>query len=224
MGAEERRVDKEPVARDTAEKALVHRGHKRQTDEKFGIARREVGEQRLFERRIEPPLGGKEGAECLHRRKEPIYPVELFGRDAVEGAHLLDAHRELGDGGQEREQPLGVGRRQGDALFPAPKRMETEKSLILRHGNAAGRLGDAACPVVVKGKYGREETAHVDMDEVVQEIAAATSHRDDRESAHVGIMDAEPLDESIYRGMEVIGQSVGLGDLIGHSDRLLPGL
>ncbi len=113
MGAEERRVHKEPIARDTAEKALVHRGHEGQADEKFAIARREVGEPRLFERRIEPPLGGKEGAECLHRRKEPVYPIELFGADAVQGAQLLDAHRELGDSGQEREQPLGVGRGQG---------------------------------------------------------------------------------------------------------------
>ena len=110
MGAEERSVDKEPVARDTAEKPLAHRGHEWQADEEFAIARREVGEQRLFERRIEPPLGGKKGAECLHRREEPVYAIELFGGDAVKGAQLLDAHRELGDYGEEREQPLGVDR------------------------------------------------------------------------------------------------------------------
>ena len=102
--------------------------------------------------------------------------------------------------------------------------METEQCLILGHGNAAGRLGDTAGPVVVEGKDRREETADPGMDEVVQEVAAAARHRDDRESAHVGIMGAEPLEESIYRGMGIIRPRGGMGDLIGHSDRLLPGL
>jgi hypothetical protein len=37
-------------------------------------------------------------------------------------------------------------------------------------------------------------------------------------------MGAEPLDEGIYGRMEVIRQRVGMDDLMGHSDRFLPGL
>ncbi len=102
MRAKKRRVHKEPIARDTAEKALAHRGHEWQPYEKFAIARRQVGEPRRFEWRIEQPLGGKAGAECLHRRKEPIDPVELFVPDSVQSAQFRDAHRELGNRGQER--------------------------------------------------------------------------------------------------------------------------
>ena len=101
--------------------------------------------------------------------------------------------------------------------------METEKGLILRHGRAAGRLGDAAGPVVVEGKDGREETADPGMDEVMQKVAAAARHRNGRESAHVRVMGAEPLDEGIYGRMEVIRRRVGMDDLMGHSDRFLPG-
>lgn len=102
--------------------------------------------------------------------------------------------------------------------------METEKGLILRHGNAAGRLGDTAGSVVVERKDGREETADPGMDKVMQKVAAAACHRNGRESAHVWVMGAEPLDEGICGRMEVIRQRVGMDDLMGHSDRFLPGL
>jgi hypothetical protein len=102
--------------------------------------------------------------------------------------------------------------------------METEKGLILRHGHAAGRLGDTAGPVVVERKDGREETTDPGMDEVMQKVAAAACHRNGRESAHVRVMGAEPLDEGICGRMEVIRQRVGMDDLMGHSDRFLPGL
>ena len=137
-------------------------------------------------------------------RKEPVDPVELFGPDPVQGAQLRDGHGELGDRGQKREQALGVGRGQGAALFTAAEGMEAEKGLILRHGHAAGRLGDAAGPVVVEGKDGREETADPGMDEVMQKVAAAARHRNRRQSAHVRVMGAEPLDEGIDGRMEVI--------------------
>jgi hypothetical protein len=42
------------------------------------------------------------------------------------------------------------------------------------------------------------------MDEVVQKIAAAARHGDGRESAHVRVMGAKPLDEEIYSRMEII--------------------
>lgn len=194
MGAEERCVHEEAIAGDAAEKALIHRGHKGQADEKFGIARREIGEPRRLEGGIEKPIGGKAGAECLHRRKKPIDPFELFGPDAVQGAQLCEAHGKLGDRGQKREQPLGISRREGAALLAAPEGVEAQKGLVLGQGRAAGHLGDPAGPVVVEGKDGGEEAADARMDEVVQKVAAAVRHRNGRESAHVGIMGAEPLD------------------------------
>ena len=221
MGAEKRRIHKEPIARDAAEKPLVHGGHEGQADEEFAIARRELGEACGFEGRIEQPLGGKAGAECLHLRKEPVYPVELLGPDPVQAAQLRDAHRELGNGGQKREQTLGVGRGQGAALLTAPERMETKKGLIFRQGHAAGRLGDTAGPVVVEGKDGREETADPGMDEVMQKVAAAACHGNGRESAHVRVMGAEPLDKGIYGRMEVIRQRAGMGSRMVISDGFL---
>ncbi len=99
--------------------------------------------------------------------------------------------------------------------------METEKGLILRQGHAAGCLGDAAGPVVVEGKDGREEAADPGMNEVMEKVAAAARHRNRRESAHVRVMGAEPLDKGIYGRMEVIRQRVGMDNLRGHRERFL---
>ena len=96
-----------------------------------------------------------------------------------------------------------------------------EKGLVLRQGGAAGRLGDTAGPVVVEGEDGRQEPADPGMDEVMQKVAAAARHRNGRESAHVRVMGAEPLDEGIHGRMEVIRQRAGMGSRMGHSDRFL---
>jgi hypothetical protein len=103
--------------------------------------------------------------------------------------------------------------------------MEMEKGLVFRYGCAAGRLGDAAGPVVIEGEDGWEETANLGMNEMMQKVAAPACQRNDLESAHIRVMGTEPFDKGIYGRMEAIRQRVGMGGgPMGHSDKFLPGL
>ena len=219
MRTEKRHVDEEPVARDAAEKPSVYRGHQREAEKKLALTRCEIGKPCRFERRIEQPLCREQITVCLHRRKKSLYSIRLLLPDPIKGSQLLNACRELGNSGQEREQPLGIGRERGDAFFPASKGMETEKGLIRRHGHSARPIGNTAGPVVVERKDGRQKTAESGMDDVVQEVTAAARHRDDRKSAHIGIMAAESSNKGIRCRIHVIQREcrmVTCSDFIGN--------
>ena len=48
-------------------------------------------------------------------------PGGLFRADAVQGTQFKDRHGELGERGEESEETLGVGRRQGAPFLTAPQ-------------------------------------------------------------------------------------------------------